>query len=310
MLILALCIGLMTLFLALAVFGTASPGAAEQRLQRISTGGDGDEEARPSDPITVIEDDGSMRARVARILSLFAGSGARGEDDEVYGSVRQRLVEAGFRRSSALAVYMGSRVVLGATLSALSILASWSMGRTPPLPVIGMAAAIGYIAPGLIVDRLRSTRQAGIQRGLADAIDMMVVCVEAGLGLGPTLTRVAKEFGDSEPIIAEEFRVTVAETQAGRGLMNALRSMAKRTGNQDLNTLVALLIQTERFGTPLAQTLRSQADAMRYQRMQYAEEQAQKAPVKMMFPAGLIFLAVLLILAGPAAISIMRTLKG
>jgi tight adherence protein C len=306
MLILALCVGLMALFLALALFGSQAPGPAEQRLQRI---GSGEVDTKPSEPITVVEDDDSMRSRVARVLSLFAGSGARGEDDKVYGSVRQRLVEAGFRRSSALGVYMGSRVVLGASLSALSILASWSIGKTPPFLIIGMAAAVGYIAPGIIVDRLRAIRQSAIQRGLADAIDMMVVCVEAGLGLGPTLSRVAKEFGDAEPIIADEFRITVAETQAGRGLMNSLRSMAKRTGNQELNTLVALLIQTERFGTPLSQTLRSQADAMRFQRMQYAEEQAQKAPVKMMFPAGLIFLAVLLILGGPAAISIMRTFE-
>jgi tight adherence protein C len=306
MMFLLACVALMMVFLALAFFGSTAPGAAEQRLQRL---GSDVPEPTQDEPITAVEDDVGIRARLARVVALFAGSGARGEDDKVYGNVRLRLVEAGFRRNSALAVYMGSRVVLGATLSAVSILASWSIGQAPPLVIIGMAAAAGYIAPGLIVDRLRAKRQSGIQRGLADSIDMMVVCVEAGLGLGPTLSRVAKEFGDSEPIISEEFKITVAETQAGRGLMQALRSMAKRTGNQDLNQLVALLIQTERFGTPLAQTLRSQADAMRFQRMQYAEEQAQKAPVKMMFPAGLIFLSVLLILAGPAAISIMRTLQ-
>jgi tight adherence protein C len=197
---------------------------------------------------------------------------------------------------------MGSRMILGAVMATLAVLTSWALGAAPPLLLVGMAAAVGYILPGVVVDRLGTARRAAIQRGLANAIDLMAVCVEAGLGLSATIARVSKEFEESDPIIAEELRLTMAETRAGRDLMAALRAMAKRTGNQDLNTLIALLVQTERFGTPLSQTLQTQAKSMRFARMQRAEEVAQKAPVKMMFPAGLIFFAILLILAGPAGI--------
>ncbi|MBW2232217.1 MAG: type II secretion system F family protein [Deltaproteobacteria bacterium] len=311
MMFLAICIGLMTLFLSLAFFANPGKTVAEKRLRRFATN-EQNATAGAGEEVTLLDDEGSARAILGRLLSRFAvtgGSETSGES-RVYGTVRQRLVEAGFRRPSALAVYMGSRVVLGAALALLVILGSWSMGRTPPILIIGITSAVGYVLPGVIVDRLRAKRQASIQRGLADSIDMMVVCVEAGLGLAATMSRVAKEFQDNEPIISGEFMVTVAETQAGRSLMDALRSMAKRTGNQDLNALVALLVQTERFGTPLVDTLRTQADSMRFERMQRAEESAQKAPVKMMLPAALIFLAVVLILAGPAAIKISSVLQG
>jgi tight adherence protein C len=308
MIYLAICVGLTTFFLALAFVTRPASGPAEQRLQRLAR--EPAKSTESKDASAILDDDNPARAFFVRLIARFAGSAALEGTDPIYGKVRQRLIEAGFRRRSALAIYMGSRMALGAALAALTVLGSWFLGRTPPLLIIGMAAAIGYILPGVVVDRLRSTRQATIQRGLADAIDMMVVCVEAGLGLQATMSRVGRELSDSEPLIAGEFRATVAETQAGRGLMTALRSMAKRTGNQDLNALVALLVQTERFGTPLIQTLRTQADSMRYERMQRAEETAQKAPVKMMIPASLIFLAVILILAGPAALNISRTLPG
>jgi tight adherence protein C len=312
MMFLAICIGLMTLFLSLAFFANPGKTVAEKRLRRFATN-EQNATAGAGEEVTLLDDEGSARAILGRLLSRFAvvtGSNETSGESRVYGTVRQRLVEAGFRRPSALAVYMGSRVVLGAALALLVILGSWSMGRTPPILIIGITSAVGYVLPGVIVDRLRAKRQAAIQRGLADSIDMMVVCVEAGLGLAATMSRVAKEFQDNEPIISGEFKVTVAETQAGRSLMDALRGMAKRTGNQDLNSLVALLVQTERFGTPLVDTLRTQADSMRFERMQRAEESAQKAPVKMMLPAGLIFLAVVLILAGPAVIKIGSMLKG
>jgi tight adherence protein C len=310
MMFLALAVGLATLFLSLAFFVKPAQTTAEKRLQRLGT--NEDTPTSGGDQVTLLEDEGTPREILSRLLTRFAGAASKesGGENRIYGSVRQRLIEAGFRRPSALAMYMGSRVVTGSVLAAVVILGSWSIGRTPPLLIIGMAAAVGYILPGVLVDRLRANRQAAIQRGLADSIDMMVVCVEAGLGLAATMSRVAKEFEDNEPIIAGEFKVTVAETQAGRSLMDALRGMAKRTGNDDLNALVALLVQTERFGTPLVDTLRTQADSMRYERMQRAEEAAQKAPVKMMLPAGLIFLAVVLILAGPAAIKIAGTLPG
>jgi tight adherence protein C len=315
MIIIAICAGMMVLFLSLAYFTTRGRAPVEERLARLS--GDPDEpqvvqakESKDKEKKTFLDADEDVRAKLGRLVARFAGSRARegSSKNQAYDTVRQRLIEAGFRGRSALGVYMGSRVVLGGGLSFLVVLVSWTLGTTPPIVGIGVGAAAGYILPGIVIDRLGKRRQTAIQRGLADAIDLMVVCVEAGLGLGATMLRVSQEFEDTEPIIAHELRMTVAETQAGRGLMTALRGMARRTGNQDLNSLVALLIQTERLGTPVAQTLRSQAEAMRVTRMQKAEEVAQKAPIKMMFPAGLIFLAILLILAGPAAIMLTGAL--
>lgn len=312
MLWIAVCVAMMTVFLFLALSGGMGPGAAEKRLQRIS-GKRKDPEPKPKREATttLIDEEGGPRNALARFVSRFASTRAQQDTgDRVYATVRQRLVEAGFRRSSSLGIYLGSRMAVGIGLAALTVVGSWSLGGQPSLPIIALGAAGGYLIPGIAVDRLRIRRQAAIQRGLPDVIDMMVVCVEAGLGLGATLARLADEFSDSEPALSHELRITVGETQAGRALMTALRSMAKRNGVQDLSTLVALLAQTERFGTPITQTLRAQAESMRFDRMQRAEEMAQKAPVKMMFPAGLIFLAILMILGGPAVMLLTRTLQG
>jgi tight adherence protein C len=238
------------------------------------------------------------------VVASFAGSESR-ERGKVYDSVRERLAEAGFRGNGALRVYLGSRIALSLGLAGLLILAAgaWRLPQQPLL--IGATAMVGFLIPGIIVDRMRSARQAAIRRGLADAIDLMVVCVEAGLVLGATLARVADEFKSSNPIIATEFRAAVLEMEAGRSLTGALRSLGHRAGTQELNVLISLMLQTDRFGTPMVETLRSQAAAMRYERMQGAEAQAQKAPVRMMLPAAMIFLAVLMLIGGPAAIMLL-----
>jgi tight adherence protein C len=296
--ILGLAAALSFLFFGIAVLGPLTLGRAEKRLKSL---GEKPLEASSTGAVRELDDRKSLADRLSKILGPL-GSFAERKEGRVYESVRRRLVEAGFRQPTALSIYMGSRVVASGGLAVLVIILSWSLARIPPIPLIGIAAAVGYVLPGIIVDRLRSRRQAQIQRGLPDAIDLMVVCVEAGLGLGATFKRVAVEFKYTSPIIAREFESTIVETQAGRGLMDALRGLADRTGVQELRLLISLVIQTDRFGTPMVETLRAQGDAIRHARMQRAEEMAQKAPVKMTFPAGLIFLAVLMILGGPAMI--------
>jgi tight adherence protein C len=296
--ILGLAAALSFLFFGIAVLGPLTLGRAEKRLKSLE---EKPLEASSTGAIRELGDRKSLADRFSKLLGPL-GRLAERKEGRVYESVRKRLIEAGFRQPTALSVYMGSRVVASGGLAVLVIILSWSLARIPPVALIGIAAAVGYVLPGIIVDRLRSRRQAQIQRGLPDVIDLMVVCVEAGLGLGATFKRVAVEFKNTSPIIAREFESTILETQAGRGLMDALRGLADRTGVQELRLLISLVIQTDRFGTPMVETLRAQGDAIRLERMQRAEEMAQKAPVKMTFPAGLIFLAVLMILGGPAMI--------
>ena len=136
-------------------------------------------------------------------------------------------------------------------------------------------------------------------RDRPDALDLMVVCVEAGLGINMSLKRISREFARSQPILAAEFELVTLEIMAGKRTTDALRSLADRTGVDEVGSLVAMLVQTERFGTSLADTLRVHADGMRAQRMLRAEEQAGKAPLKMLFPTLIIFIATMIVTIGP-----------
>jgi tight adherence protein C len=296
---------LMVVFLGLALSGDRGDLAAERRLQRL-VGNEDSAEIKQTMPGGI-----DRNTLLEQITNLFNSMGRVGKssDSDVYASVRKRLLEAGYRSNASLSIYMGGRIGLAIALPLISVILSWSTGNTPSPVIIGIAAAAGYLSPGIYVDRRAVRRQAAIRHGLADAIDLMVICIDAGLSLGATIERVSVELNEIEPVIADEFRTTVAESRAGRGLMEALRGMGERTGNVELRTLVTLLIQTDRFGTPLVNTLRTQGEAMRFDRMQNAEEQAQKAPVKMMLPAVLIFVATIIVMGGPAAITLLDTLQ-
>jgi len=165
---------------------------------------------------------------------------------------------------------------------------------------------VGLVGPSYILDRKRAKRQLKMILGLPDALDLMVVCVEAGLGINASLTRIAREFVRSNPTLSAEFQLVTLETRAGKSSTEALRALALRTGVSEIGSLVAMLVQTERFGTNLADTLRVHADGLRVQRMQRAEEQAGKAPLKMMFPTLLIFAATLLVTLGPGLLRLME----
>jgi tight adherence protein C len=155
------------------------------------------------------------------------------------------------------------------------------------------------VAPSYWLDRARSKRQMSIILGLPDALDLMVVCVEAGLGINASLARVAREFHRSNPILSAEFELVTLEIRAGKSSTDALRALSERTGVSEVASLVAMLVQTERFGTSVADTLRVHADSLRVQRLLRAEEQAGKAPLKMMFPTLIIFIATLIVTIGP-----------
>ncbi len=235
------------------------------------------------------------------ILKLLAPFAAKSTDSEATGRIRRRMMEAGYRRDSAVPLYMAARVVLALLLPFLMLLSSpaWNLSELKLIVMLCCSAGVGLVAPSFWLDRARSKRQMSIILGLPDALDLMVVCVEAGLGINASLARVAREFHRSNPILSAEFELVTLEIRAGKSSTDALRSLADRTGVSEVASLVAMLVQTERFGTSVADTLRVHAESLRVQRLLRAEEQAGKAPLKMMFPTLIIFIATLIVTIGP-----------
>jgi tight adherence protein C len=235
-----------------------------------------------------------------RVMQPFAGRQDK-VNSEVLATVRRRLTYAGFRRETSVMTYMGSRVLFAALLPAIVLLtpASWNLQQIQLGFALCAAAGIGLIAPSYWLDQKVKARQKALRLALPDALDLMVVCVEAGLGINASLKRVAEDFRSTHPILSSEFELANFETRAGKSTTDALRALADRTGVAEVSSLVAMLIQTERFGTGLADTLRVHADGMRLRRLQSAEEQANKAPLKMLFPTVFIFVAMIMIIVGP-----------
>jgi tight adherence protein C len=220
--------------------------------------------------------------------------------------LRRRLVAAGFRGKEALAVFTGIR--LGCALLAFAIAASPLAGR--PNVLVGIAvAALGYLLPSMALGRMARRRQHRIQLSLPDALDLLVVSVEAGLGLDQALQRVGEELATAHRDLSDELRLVNLELRAGKGRSEALRNLSERTGVDDLSSLTAMLIQTDKFGTSVAQSLRVHSETLRTKRRQRAEEAAAKTGVKMVFPLVFcIFPAIWVVTIGPAAIRIIQVL--
>jgi tight adherence protein C len=225
--------------------------------------------------------------------------------------MQRRLIRAGIRTPSALKLLYGSKLVLGVTLPLLTAVAiggaSYDTGNK--FASILAAAAIGFFLPNEYVRRMASKRQKAISHGLANALDLLVVCVESGLGLDQAILQVSKELEHAHPEISEEFGLVNLELKAGKRRVEALRNLAERTGVDDLKKLVAVLIQADRFGTGVSQSLRAHADFMRIQARQVAEEKAAKLGVKLIFPIFFCILPSLFVVTvGPVAMKIVREL--
>jgi tight adherence protein C len=225
--------------------------------------------------------------------------------------MQRRLIRAGIRKEGALKVLYGAKAVLGITfpfLAAISVVGS----DTDPgnkFVAIMSAAAVGFFGPNEYVRRKAAKRQKQIARGLPNALDLLVVCVESGLGLDQAILQVSKELEHAHPEISEEFGMVNLELKAGKRRVEALRNLAERTGVDDLKKLVAVLIQADRFGTGVAQSLRAHADFMRVQARQVAEEKAAKLGVKLIFPIFFCILPSLFVVTvGPVAMRIIRDL--
>jgi tight adherence protein C len=229
------------------------------------------------------------------------------------GALRLRLIQAGYPNASAVPLYLGTRVLLPAALGVGSLLLLPILGLSAIKVILGVVyfTGLGYILPTLIVGMRIRRRQKEMQRALPDALDMLVVSVEAGLGLNQALVRVADEIFRLSPVLSEQMTLVNLEIRAGTAREEALRNLADRTGLADIGSLTGMLIQTDRFGTSVAQALRIHADTMRTKRRQRAEEAAAKTTIKLIFPLVFcIFPALFVVILGPAMIQIMEALKG
>jgi tight adherence protein C len=222
------------------------------------------------------------------------------------GTLRLRLVQAGYRRDEAITVFFGIRVVFALLLFTLF---ATSIVMKPNLMLALGGLGIGYILPGMVLARMAKRRAHRIRLSLADALDLMVVSVEAGLGLDQALQRVGAELAFAYPDLSDELKLVNLELRAGKARPEALRNLADRTGVDDLSSLVTMLIQTDKFGTSVAQSLRVFSETLRTKRRQRAEEAAAKTGVKMVFPLVFcIFPAIWVVTIGPAAIKFMTVL--
>ena len=225
--------------------------------------------------------------------------------------MRRRLIRAGIKGENALRILYGCKVFFGVAMPvAMSLLVanSESDSSNKILAILASAAA-GFFGPNEYVKIKSQKRQKEIQRGLANGLDLLVVCVESGLGLDQAIMQVAKELEHAHREIAEEFTMVNLELKAGKRRVEALRNLAERTSVEDLKKLVAVLIQADRFGTGIAQSLRAHADYMRVQARQIAEEKAAKLGVKLIFPIFFCILPSLFVVTvGPMAFKIMREL--
>jgi tight adherence protein C len=222
------------------------------------------------------------------------------------GSLRLRLVQAGYRRDEALTIFFGIRIVFALGLFALF---STSFVTSPNITFALGGLALGYLLPGMVLARLAKRRAHRIRLSLADMLDLLVVSVEAGLGLDAALQRVGQELAFAYPALSDELRLINLELRAGKPRSEALRNLADRTGVDDLGSLVTMLIQTDKFGTSVAQSLRVYSETLRTKRRQRAEEAAAKTGVKMVFPLVIcIFPAIWVITIGPAAIKFVTVL--
>jgi len=226
--------------------------------------------------------------------------------------MRRLFIRAGYRSPKAIPLFFGLKVLLALSFFAASMAGKlFFLQKMSPAGFVYISiilAAVGFYLPNFWIKLRISNRKEKIRRGLPDALDLMVVCVEAGQGLDAALNRTAEEMKKTNRFLAEELGLVILEIRAGKPREEALKNLAWRTDLGDLSNLTTLLIQTERFGTSIAQALRVHSDFMRTKRFQRAEELAQKMPIKLIFPIGLfIFPVFFLVTLGPAVATILKS---
>jgi len=215
------------------------------------------------------------------------------------------LIQAGYRESRHITIYQGVRV-LGAAIGFMSVLLISGL-KSPPL-LVGLTG-LGFFIPRFFLKRMINERQSRIRLGMPDALDLTVICVEAGLALDQAMMRVGEDLRHAHPDLSDEFYLMNLELRAGKPRAEALRNLYNRTGVDDIKSLVTTLVQTDRFGTSVAQALLVHSDSLRTERRQRAEEQAAKTTIKMVPPLVVFVLpSIIIVTLGPAIIQLYRTL--
>jgi tight adherence protein C len=252
------------------------------------------------------EEKPQMRERLQQALDPLSKALPLSADSA--SSTRLMLMQAGYRDAKSITFFTGLRV-FGALLGFGICLLS-GIGISSPLLLLG-GPLLGFILPRFLLKRAIRKRQLRIRLALPDALDLTVICVEAGLGLDQALMRVAQDLDHAHPELSEEFRLVNLEMRAGKPRSEAMRNLAQRTGVDDIRSLVGVLIQTDRFGTSVAQALRVHSDSLRTERRQRAEEQAAKTTIKLVPPLVVFVLVPLFfVVLGPGFIQIYRTFQG
>ncbi|HTW77991.1 MAG TPA: type II secretion system F family protein [Terracidiphilus sp.] len=214
---------------------------------------------------------------------------------------QQRMVRAGFRDEQATKVLYGAKFLLPVALLAVAFLTG--LVAKSPIIAIAIALGLGYLIPDFYLGHKITKRQRAIHKGLADVLDMLVICIEAGLSLDQATTRTAEELKKAQPELSDELGVVVLEQRAGRPRAEAWKRMADRTGVDSVRNLVSMLVQSEQLGTSVAKTMRVHGDTLRTQRVQQVEEEAAKTSVKLVFPlVFFIFPSLFVVLLGPAVL--------
>jgi len=242
---------------------------------------------------------GNMAERVERLVP---------KSQAEVSVVQQRLIRAGYRSESAVNVFYSAKLLVPVTLGLMALITG--IAHYSPFFVYAIALGLGFLAPDFWLGRRIASRQSHIRQGLPDVLDLLVICIEAGLSLDQAAARTAEELRGAQPAICDELGIVVLEQGAGRPRTDAWRNFADRTDVPSVRTLVSVLLQSEQFGTSIAKTLRVHSDTLRTQRRQRVEEQAAKTTIKLVFPLVLfIFPSLFLVTLGPAVIIMMESFQ-
>lgn len=308
------------LLVKLAIFGAFAAGAwlllefvaagkprAEQRLEEFRDPARRRGDSREGSRGVTRRSDGM--ARLLEKASPSLSKHLQPKSEAEVGKLRAKLNYAGFRGETAPSIFLGLKAICIATAflaTGGTMLFTKGMTQEAVMYTVGIAGVAFYL-PDMVVWFFKKSRQDNIFFGLPDALDLMVVCVEAGLGLDQAMRKVSEEMKKTFAVIAEEFGLCNLQLQMGRARNEVLHELGARTGVDDLKALAAILIQADKFGSSVAQALRVQSDSMRTRRRQMAEEKAAKTAVKLIFPLVLfIFPAIFIVLVGPAAITMVN----
>ncbi len=260
------------------------------------------------------ESDHRVMAYLFRSVSRF-GETLKPKNEKNVTKIRTRFLHAGFHGEDNLFIYYGAKAFLALLLTALAIVLKLAVLKTLPaqqfVSLIGCAALAGFYLPDYYIHLKIKQKKRKIFEGFPDALDLMVVCVEAGMGLDAAIKRVGDEMAIKNKELSDEFKLLSLELRAGKPRADALRNLAMRTDLEDVASLTTLLIQTDKFGTRVAQALRVHSDSMRTKRFLRAEEMAAKIPVKILFPLVFFILPALVVtLVAPGVIRFFRMMKG